>query len=48
MDFGWPNVEIGKKIANGQQLFLALLFTINSFMVNASLEGPKVKPYRLS
>jgi len=25
MDFGWPNVEIGQKMANGQLLFLALL-----------------------
>jgi len=24
MDFGWPNVEIGQKMANGQLLFLAL------------------------
>jgi len=24
MDFGWPNVEIGWKMANGQLLFLAL------------------------
>ena len=24
MDFGWPNAEIGQKMANGQQLFLAL------------------------
>jgi len=26
MDFGWPNVEIGQKIANGQPLFLALVY----------------------
>ena len=25
MDFGRPNVEIGRKMANGQLLFLALL-----------------------
>jgi len=25
MDFGWQNVEIGQKIANGQLLFLALI-----------------------
>ena len=25
MDFGWPNVEIGWKIANDQLLFLALI-----------------------
>ena len=25
MDFGWPNAEIGRKMANGQLLFLALL-----------------------
>ena len=24
MDFGWPNGEIGRKMANGQLLFLAL------------------------
>ena len=24
MDFGWPNVEIGQKIASGQLLFLGL------------------------
>ena len=24
MDFGWPNVEIGRKMTNGQLLFLAL------------------------
>ena len=24
MDFGWPNAEIGQKMANGQLLFLAL------------------------
>jgi len=26
MDFGWPNFEIGQRMANGQLLFLALLF----------------------
>ena len=26
MDFGQPNVEIGQKMANGQPLFLALLY----------------------
>ena len=25
MDFGQPNAEIGRKMANGRQLFLALL-----------------------
>ena len=25
MDFGWPNAEIGRKMANGQLLFLALV-----------------------
>jgi len=25
MDFGQPNVEIGRKMANGQLLFLALV-----------------------
>ena len=25
MDFGWPNAEIGQKMANGRLLFLALL-----------------------
>jgi len=29
MDFGWPNVEIGQKIANGQLLFLALHIEYN-------------------
>ena len=24
IDFGWPNAEIGRKMANGQLLFLAL------------------------
>ena len=24
MDFGWPNAEIGQKMANGQLLFLVL------------------------
>ena len=24
MDFGWPNAEIGQKMANGQLLFLAV------------------------
>ena len=24
MDFGWPNVKIGQKMANGRLLFLAL------------------------
>ena len=24
MDFGWPNAEIGQKMANGRLLFLAL------------------------
>ena len=24
MNFGWPNVEIGQKMANGRLLFLAL------------------------
>ena len=24
MDFGWPNVEIGQKMADGQLLFLTL------------------------
>ena len=28
MDFGRPNVEIGWKMANGQQLFLALYLKI--------------------
>ena len=23
-DFGWPNAEIGQKMANGRRLFLAL------------------------
>jgi len=30
MDFGWPNVEIGQKIANGQLLFLALRYAMSS------------------
>ena len=29
MDFGWPNAEIGQKMANGQLLFLALDSSIN-------------------
>jgi len=28
MDFGWPNVEVGQKMANGQLLFLALVATL--------------------
>ena len=27
MDFGWPNAEIGRKMANGRLLFLALIYT---------------------
>jgi len=27
MDFGWPNVKIGQKMANGQLLFLALMYS---------------------
>jgi len=35
MDFGWPNVEIGWKMANGQLLFLALgMGNINIFVHN--------------
>ena len=26
MDFGWPNAEIGQKMANGPLLFLALCY----------------------
>ena len=26
MDFGWPNVDIDQKMANGQLLFLALCY----------------------
>ena len=29
MNFGYPNVEIGQKIVNGQLLFLAIHYTIN-------------------
>ena len=28
MDYGRPNVEIGRKMANGQLLFLALLLSL--------------------
>ena len=28
MDFGRPNAEIGRKMANGQQLFLALYLKV--------------------
>ena len=28
MDFGWPNAEIGWKMANGQQLLLALYLKV--------------------
>ena len=28
MDFGWPNAEIGRKMANGRLLFLALVVTL--------------------
>ena len=28
MDFGWPNAEIGWKMANGQQLFLTLFLKV--------------------
>ena len=28
MDFGWPNAEIGRKMANGRLLFLALECTV--------------------
>jgi len=27
MDFGWPNVKIGQKMANGQLVLLALFYT---------------------
>ena len=27
MDFGWPNAEIGQKMANGQLLFVALNYS---------------------
>ena len=30
MDFGWPNAEIGRKMANGWLLFLALLTMITT------------------
>ena len=51
MDFGWPNAEIGWKMANGRLLFLALPhicacgnlslsnFLANSYTVNTCL-GP--------
>jgi len=26
--FGWPNAKIGQKMANGQQLFLALIANV--------------------
>ena len=32
MDFGWPNVEIGRKMANGQLLFLALVCAVCVYM----------------
>ena len=28
MDFGWPNAEFGRKMANGQQLLLALYLKV--------------------
>ena len=30
MDFGWPNAEIGRKMANSQLLFLALIHVPHS------------------
>jgi len=32
MDFGWPNVKIGQKMANGQPLFLALFVLLKSYI----------------
>ena len=32
MDFGWPNTEIGWKMANGRLLFLALYFIAKTFI----------------
>ena len=34
MDFGQPNVEIGRKMANAQLLFLALKVTGYHFLLN--------------
>ena len=31
MDFGWSNFKIGQKMANGQLLFLALLYNEKTF-----------------
>ena len=36
MDFGQLNAEIGRKMANGQLLFLALAHTTNGTMVRTS------------
>ena len=38
MDFGWPNVDIGHKMANGQPLFLTLYV-----YVEVPVIGPLIK-----
>jgi len=37
MDFGWPNVEISQKMANGQLLFLALELIRQSALIIGTL-----------
>jgi len=39
MDFGWPNVEISRKMANGQLLFLALILTNTTGISNYIIAG---------
>ena len=36
MDFGWPNAEIGRKMANGRLLFLALTSVYSRLISTAS------------
>ena len=40
MDFGQPNVEIGRKMANGQLLFLGLCYIRMYFYENDFLPNP--------
>ena len=46
MDFGWPNTEIGWKMANGRLLFLALVsiacFTKRAWRYVGTLGGSNI------
>ena len=45
MDFGRPNVEIGRKMANGRLLFLALTYVFGYFIIIALLVNRVIATY---